>query len=64
MMNWVVVEVKSDGSKRLLDGEYLAHEDACDVQEAMEWLHDENGYLVYTADEWMHEVESGRAMPS
>ena len=61
MMNkWIVVEVKFNGSKRVLDGEYDVWDDACEVQEAMEWLHDENAYLIYMVDEWMYEVENGR----
>jgi hypothetical protein len=60
MSKWVVVEVKFDGSKRVLDGEYDIWDDACEVQEAMEWLHDENSYLIYTNNEWMYEVENGR----
>ena len=60
MSKWVVVEVKFDGSKRVLEGEYSTWAEACEVQEAMEWLHDENSYLVFTNDEWMYEVENGR----
>ena len=60
MSNWVVIEIKFDGSKRMLDGEYANYDEACEVQEAMEWLHGENAYLIYTADEWMYEVENGR----
>ena len=60
MSKWVVVEVKFDGSKRVLAGEYGTWAEACVVQEAMEWLHDENSYLVFTNDEWMYEVENGR----
>ena len=61
MNKYVVIEIKFDGSKRMLDGEYDTWEEACEVQEAMEWLHDENSYLIYTNDEWMYEVENGRA---
>ena len=61
MSKWVVVEVKDDGSKQALDGEYDIWDDACEVQEAMEWIHDENCYLIYSADLWVYECENGRA---
>lgn len=58
MMNWIVIEINADGEKRVLDGEYTNYEDACEVQEAMEWLHDENSYLIYTNEEWVYECEN------
>lgn len=58
MMNWIVIEINADGEKRALDGEYANYEEACEVQEAMEWLHDENSYLIYTNDEWVYECEN------
>ena len=58
MMNWIVIEVDFEGAKRPLDGEYATYEEACEVQEAMEWLHDENSYLIYTNDEWVYECEN------
>lgn len=64
MNNYVVIEINDKGEKRMLDGEYATWEEACEVQEAMEWLHDENGYLIYTNDEWMYEVENGNVLPS
>ena len=60
MANWIVIEINFNGDKRVLDGEYATWEEACEVQEAMEWLHDENSYLIYTNDEWMYEMENGR----
>ena len=44
----------------MLNGEYT-YAEACEVQEAMEWLHDENSYMIYSNDEWVYEVENGRA---
>ncbi len=61
MNKWLVVEINFDGEKRLIGAEYDVKDDAMEVQEAMEWLHDENCYLIYTCDEWMYEVENGRA---
>ena len=58
MMNWIVIEINADGEKRVLDGEYANYEEACEVQEAMEWLHDENSYLIYTNEEWVYECEN------
>ena len=60
MNKYVVIEINAEGEKRMLDGEYDTWEEACEVQEAMEWLHDENSYLIFTNDEWMYEVENGR----
>ena len=57
MRNWMVIEVSFEGAKRALEGLYT-HEEACEVQEAMEWLHDENSYLLYTAEEWVCECEN------
>lgn len=59
-MNWIVIEINGNCDKRVLDGEYATYGEACEVQEAMEWLHDENSYLIYTVDEWMYEMENGR----
>lgn len=61
MSKWIVIEVKDDGSQRALDGLYDEWADACEVQEAMEWIHDENSYLIYSADSWVYECENGRA---
>ncbi len=60
MNKYVVVEVNFNGDKRVLNGEYT-YAEACEVQEAMEWLHDENSYMIYSNDEWVYEVENGRA---
>ena len=57
MRNWMVIEVNFEGEKRALEGLYT-HDEACEVQEAMEWLHDDNCYLLYTADEWVYECEN------
>lgn len=54
MKIWAVVEIHFDGSKRVLDGRYATWDEACEVQEAMEWLHDENCYLI------LPEYEVGR----
>lgn len=56
-MRYVVIEIDFDGNKRILDGMYT-YDDACEVQESMEWLHDENSYLIYSADEWVCECEN------
>lgn len=57
MMNWIVVEINAEGEKRVLEGEYTTYAEACEAQEALEWLHDENAYLLYTNNEWMYECE-------
>lgn len=58
MSKYVVVEINFEGAKRLLDGEYATWDEACEVQEAMEWLYDENSYLIYTLDQWVYECEN------
>ena len=57
MTSYIVIEIKDNGAKRMLDGEYTNYSDACEVQEAMEWLHDENSYLIYTLNQWVYECE-------
>ena len=57
MKNNMVIEFKDNGEKRALNGLYT-YDEACEVQEAMEWLHDENSYLIYTAEEWIMECEN------
>lgn len=39
---------------------YPTWEAACEAQEALEALTDAVSFLIYTADEWMYEVENGR----
>lgn len=46
MTNWIVIEIDNNGNKRALSGVYTDWEDACEVQEAMEWLHDDMAYLI------------------
>ena len=46
MAKWIVIERNADGQERALADLYENYEDACEVQEAMEWLHDENSYLI------------------
>lgn len=56
MINYMVIEVKFNGEKRALEGMYT-YDEACEVQEAMEILHSENSYLIYSYDQWMLESE-------
>lgn len=56
MINSMVIEVKFNGEKRVLEGMYT-YEEACEVQEAMEILHSENSYLIYSYDQWMLDCE-------
>ena len=56
MANYMVIEVKFNGEKRALEGMYT-YEEACEVQEAMEILHGENSYLIYSYDQWMLDCE-------
>lgn len=50
-MKYVVVEITFYGDKRALNG-YYSWDEACEVQEAMEWLHDWNSYLIYSVEDW------------
>lgn len=56
---WVVVEFKAEGGTRKVGKAYDTWEDACEVQEAMETLHSENAYLIYTEDEWQWNEQKG-----
>ena len=58
MDKWLVIEVNFNGEKRALEDEYNTYGEACEAQEAMEWMHDENSYLVYRSDDWVYECEN------
>ena len=58
MSNYIVIEINFEGQTRVLEGEYPTWEEACEVQEAMEWLHGENSYLITTQDAWMYDHET------
>lgn len=58
MNKWIVIEIKADGSKRIVGREYDTYADACEVQEAMEWIHTDKSYLIFTVDEWIVECEN------
>lgn len=51
-MKYIVIELNFEGKTRVLPGEYETWVEACEVQEAMEWLHDENSYLISTTLQW------------
>lgn len=57
MINYMVIEVKFNGEQRALEGMYT-YDEACEVQEAMEILHSENSYLIYSYDQWMLDCEA------
>ena len=58
MSNYIVIEISFEGKIRALEGDYSTWEEACEVQEAMEWLHGENSYLITTQDAWMYDHET------
>ena len=60
-MKWMLIEIKNNGEKVALPHEYDTYDEACEVQEMKEDLNPWNGYLIYTDDEWVYEMENGRA---
>ena len=60
MEKWIVVEFNFEGKARVLNGVYTDWGEAAEVVEAMEWLHDENAYMIFTEEEWKEEVKNGR----
>ena len=60
-MKWMLIEIKNNAEKVALPREYNTYDEACEAQEMKEDLNPWNGYLIYTADEWVYEMENGRA---
>lgn len=56
---WIVVEFEDNGKTRKVGKAYETWEEACEVQEAMETLHDDKSYLIYTEDEWQWNEQTG-----
>jgi len=59
MEKWIVVEFNDMGDARVVSARYDTWEDACKVQNAMEMLHCENAYMIYTEDEWQWNKQMG-----
>jgi len=60
-MKWIIIEIETNGEKVALPTEYNTYEDACWEQNFCEDVNPHKGYLIYTTDEWVYEVENGRA---
>lgn len=61
MNRYLIIEVAPEGTKAPSIFDYPDYDTACVMQEILENLYPDYGYLIYTADEWMYEVENGRA---
>ena len=59
---WVVVRIGATGVKTVGEEEYSSYAIACTVQETLERQNPYTCFLIYTADEWMYEVENGRGL--
>ena len=60
MNRYLIIEVNPNGELAPSIFDYPDYDTACAMQEILENLYPDYGYLVYTADEWMYEVENGR----
>jgi len=66
MNTWLIVEVNEQGEKtasKFFDF-FETPDAAYAMQEILEILHPDYSYLVYSADEWMQEVENGGHLPT
>ena len=61
MNTYTIIAIDNNGNKTAIDAEFATWDDACTAQEALETAHDDLGFLIYTADEWVYEMENGRA---
>jgi len=57
MNRYLIIEVNAEGKKTASLFDYETYEIACVMQEILETMYPDYGFLVYTADEWMHECE-------
>lgn len=60
MNRYLLIEVAPTGEKAPSIFDYPDYDSACTMQEIMEALYPDYSFLVYTADEWMYEVENER----
>ena len=61
MGKWILVKIDNEGRKTALPTEYNSYDDACAMQDFFDDANPYNAHLIYTADEWVYEVENGRA---
>lgn len=61
MNRYLLIEVAPTGEKAPSIFDYPDYDSASNMQELYEALYPDYSYLIYTADEWMYEVENGRA---
>ena len=57
MNRYTIIEIDNEGNKTASIFEYETYEIACTMQEILETLYPEYGFLVYTLDEWVTECE-------
>lgn len=56
-MKWIIIRVSNNGNKTPGGELYDNYDAACMMQEILEFQNPYTGFLIYTADEWMHECE-------
>ena len=64
MNAYMIIAIADNGTKTPVDMEFTTWDAACTLQEILEEVAPEFGYLIFTADEWMYEVENGNVLPS
>ena len=61
MSKWILIEIEDNGTKTALPTEFPTWDAACTAQEAAEEANPNKAYLILTVDEWVYEMENGRA---
>ena len=54
---WIIIRIGATGVKTAGGEEYADYDTACMMQEILENQNPYTGFLIYTADEWVHECE-------
>ena len=57
MNAYIIIAIDNNGTKTAIDMEFATWENACTMQEILETACEDFGFLIYTADEWVHECE-------
>ena len=61
MNEYMIIAMNDNGETFEVNLTFTTWEDACIMQETLENVCDAFSYLIYTMDEWLYEMENGRA---
>lgn len=57
MNAYMIIAIEDNGTKTAVNLDFTEYDNACTIQEILEILCPDIGFLIYTADEWIHECE-------